>query len=43
MEIYTIKQGIMRPVPEDYQLKQMAKYILLTIFGLIIGHLIAAV
>ncbi len=42
MEIYTIKQGVMKPVPEDYELKQMVKYIFFIILGLIIGHLIAA-
>jgi hypothetical protein len=43
MEIYTIKQGVMKPVPEDYELKQMVKYILFVIFGLVMGHLIAIV
>jgi len=41
MEIYAIKQGVMKPVPEDYELKQMVKCILFVIFGLMIDHLIA--
>jgi len=43
MEIYTIKQGVMRQVPEDYELKQMVKYILFTILGLMIGRVIGAI
>lgn len=43
MDIYTIKQGVMRQVPEDYELKQMVKYILFTVLGLMIGRLIGAI
>ncbi len=43
MEIYTIKQGVMRQVPEDYELKQMIKYILFTILGLMIGRFIGTI
>lgn len=43
MDIYTIEQGRMRQVPVDYELKQMVKYILLIILGLIVGHLFALV
>jgi fucose permease len=43
MEIYTIKQGVMKQVPEDYELKQMIKYILFTILGLMIGRFIGTI
>ena len=43
MDMYTIKQGVMRQVPVDYELKQMVKYILFTILGLMIGRFIGAI
>lgn len=39
MEIYTIKRGVLRQVPEDFELKQMIKYIFFFIIGLMIGNL----
>ena len=33
MEIYKIHKGVLRLIPEDYQLKQGIKYILLFAFG----------
>jgi hypothetical protein len=43
MDVYTIEQGRMRQIPVDYELKQMVKYILVIILGLIIGHLFGSV
>jgi len=42
MDIYTIERGVMRQVPIDYELKQMVKYIIFTIFGLMLGRFIGA-
>ncbi len=38
MDIYTIKHGIMRQVPVDFELKQAIKFILVFIIGLMIGN-----
>lgn len=43
MDIYTIEEGRMRQIPVDYELKQMVKYILFIILGLMIGHFFAVV
>ncbi len=39
MEIYTIKRGVMRQLPEDWNLKQLVKYIGAFFFGLMLGHI----
>lgn len=38
MEIYTIRRGVMRAVPEDYELKQCVKYIVAVLFGMYVGY-----
>jgi hypothetical protein len=38
MEIYTIKRGVMKQVPEDFELKQVVKYLFYFIVGLMIGN-----
>ncbi len=38
MEIYTIKRGVMKQVPEDFELKQVVKYIFAFVIGLMIGN-----
>jgi hypothetical protein len=38
MEIYTIKRGVMRQVPEDFEFKQLVKYIFAFVIGLVIGN-----
>jgi len=38
MEIYTIKRGVMKQVPEDFELKQVVKYIFYFGIGLMIGN-----
>jgi len=43
MDIYTIEQGVMRQVPIDYELKQMVKYIIFTVLGLMLGRFIGAI
>lgn len=40
MEIYTIRKGVMRLLPEDYELKQVIKYILSFAFGLYLGGIL---
>ncbi|MFH2074229.1 MAG: hypothetical protein ABIJ57_02605 [Pseudomonadota bacterium] len=38
MELYTIERGIMRQVPEDWELKQIIKYVLIFIVGVVLGN-----
>jgi hypothetical protein len=38
MEIYTIKRGVMKQVPEDFELKQVVKYAFYFVIGLMIGN-----
>lgn len=39
MEIYRIKHGIMKQIPEDFELKQFVKYLFAFVVGLIIGNI----
>lgn len=37
MELYTIKRGVMRSVPDDWELRQAVKAVAFTILGILIG------
>ena len=38
MEAYQIKRGVMKQIPEDLELKQVIKYLLAFLFGLVLGN-----
>ncbi len=38
MKIYMIKRGIMKQVPQDSDFKQVAKYVLAFVVGMVIGN-----
>jgi hypothetical protein len=38
VEIYTIKHGVMRQIPEDFELKQLVKYIFAFVIGMMLGN-----
>jgi hypothetical protein len=38
MEAYQIKRGVMKQIPEDLELKQVIKYILVFVAGVILGN-----
>lgn len=38
MIIYMIKRGVMRQVPEDFEMKQVLKYLFAFVVGLMAGN-----
>ena len=38
MNLYVIRKGALRQVPEDWELKQVIKYILIFVAGVILGN-----